>query len=240
VEVHAGRLGVSETLRAFVAEMPFERGPIAAFLQRAALSVAPGARVADIGAGDAPYRELFEHTDYVTVDWEASPHEGAHEASVIASADDIPLPSESFDAVMLTQVLEHVPRPAEVLRELHRLLRPEGRLFLTAPLVWEEHEAPHDYYRYTRYGLAHLLSEAGFAEVDVQPRGDAFTTLAQLMRNVSWLLPDHVGDGLDERRQAAAELLRELAEPVAALAPLDGAALLPLGFTAQAVKPARA
>lgn len=227
----AGRLGVSEALREFVAEMPYERESILEFVIRAAREVPPGTRVADVGAGDAPFRELFAHADYVTVDWTQSVHEGARHADIVASADSVPVPDSSFGAVLLTQVLEHVPEPANVLRELHRILEPGGRIYLTAPLVWELHELPHDYYRYTSEGLRHLLRAAGFREISVEPRNGAFTTLAQLMRNLRWTM-GRAPDGLDEQRQSAAELLDAVADRFAALDPLDAQRLLPLGYAA--------
>jgi SAM-dependent methyltransferase len=235
-----GTLGLSEELRQFVAEMPYERRPILDFLRSAADLLPPDARVADVGAGDAPYRELFDHVDeYVTIDWEHSVHEGGRKVDLVASAESIPVPDESFDAVLLTQVLEHVPEPARVLRELHRILRPRGSLFLTAPLVWELHEMPFDYFRYTAPGLEFLLEEAGFAQIEVAARNDCFTTLAQLMRNVGHVM-GRAPDGLDDRREAAAAALDRLAEKVAALAPLDSAMVLPLGYAASAVRPGAA
>jgi ubiquinone/menaquinone biosynthesis C-methylase UbiE len=234
-----GTLGVSERLRSFVAEMPYERRSILDFLMRAASELPLGARVADVGAGDAPYRELFEHVDYVTVDWEQSPHEGARVVDVVASADAIPVSDESFDAVLLTQVLEHVPDPVRVLTELHRVLRPGGSMFLTAPLVWELHEMPFDYFRYTAPGLESLLERAGFERIQVEPRNDCFTTLAQLMRNVEALMGE-AADGLAEQRRQVKESFARLAEEIAALAPLDTRMVFPLGFAASAVRPAAA
>jgi SAM-dependent methyltransferase len=231
-----GRLGVSERLRLFIDEMPYERRPILDFVMRAAREIPAGGRVADVGAGDSPYRELFGHTDYVAIDWSQSPHEGAHEVDIDASAAKIPVAAGAFDAALSTQVLEHVPDPAAVLGELHRIVKPGGRVFLTVPLVWELHELPHDYYRYTQLGLTHLLRSAGFADVAVEPRNDCFTTLAQLMINVG----DGMGrapDGLDERREAAAELLAELAGQVAELAPLEARRIFPLGYSATARRP---
>ncbi|HVS28579.1 MAG TPA: methyltransferase domain-containing protein [Solirubrobacteraceae bacterium] len=229
-----GALGLTEPLRRFVSEMPWERAPILDFVRRAARELEPGVAVADVGAGDAPYRELFSHTAYRTIDWDASPHEGARGSDLIASADTIPVADESFDAVLLTQVLEHVPEPRAVLGELHRVLRAGGRLFLTAPLVWELHELPYDYYRYTASGLGHLLEQAGFEKIEIEARNDAFTTLAQLMRNVSQTIGRDPQDGLDARREAVAEVLHELAEQLAPLAPLDVGRVLPLGFSAAA------
>jgi ubiquinone/menaquinone biosynthesis C-methylase UbiE len=228
---------VSDSLRDFVAQMPWEREPILDWVVRAAQELPEGARVLDVGAGDAPYRELFAHAEYITSDWEHSVHEGAARVDVVAAADDLPLEDASFDAVLLLQVLEHVPAPTRVLAELRRVLRPGGTLTLTAPLTWELHELPHDYFRYTAPGLEHLLAEAGFGEIVVEPRNDAFTTLAQLMTNVSWAL-GRAPDGLDERRAEASAMLRELAGELAELAPLDAQRVLPLGYRAKAVRPA--
>jgi SAM-dependent methyltransferase len=231
------RIPTSEALREFVAEMPWEREPILAWVAQTARELAPGSRVLDVGAGDAPYQEFFAHTEYVTSDWAQSVHEGAGAADVVAAADDLPLAGESFDAVLLLQVLEHVPAPVRVLAELRRVLRPGGAITLTAPLAWEQHEMPHDYFRYTAPGLEHLLREAGFEDVVVEGRGDSFSALAQLMTNISWNL-GRAPDGLDAQREAAAAMLRDVAGRFAELAPLDVARVLPLGFQARARRPA--
>jgi SAM-dependent methyltransferase len=232
-------LGVSEDLRRFVAEMPWERESILAFVLRAARSLAPGTRVLDIGAGDAPYRELFAHVEYRTVDWAHSPHEDAARSDVIAAADSVPLEAGSVNAILLTQVLEHVPDPRAVLGEAFRLLAPGGRLFLTAPLAWELHELPHDYFRYTGPGLERLATDAGFIDAEARPRNDCFTTLAQLMHNVAFTM-GRAPDGLDERREAAAIALTHMAHNLAALAPLDAAGRFPLGFELTARRPGEA
>jgi SAM-dependent methyltransferase len=233
--IRVGQAGVSERLREFINEMPYERGPIFEFVRGAADRLPPGSDVADLGAGDAPYRELFEHTNYVTIDWEKSLHDQAVESDIIASADAIPVAAASFDAVLLTQVLEHVPDPSVVLAELSRIIRPNGLLFLTAPLVWELHESPFDFYRFTEHGLEHLLRKAHFEDIEVIARNDCFTTLAQLMHNVSWMIESE-RDG--NHRGEAAEALRRLAEELAALAPLDDARrFLPLGYAVTARRP---
>jgi len=234
-DLRTGTLGISESLRKFVAEFPYEREPILAFVMKAARATPAGARVADVGAGDAPFRELFAHAQYATLDWTESVHEGARSSDIVASADSIPVRDGAFDAVLFTQVLEHIAEPVSVLSELHRILTDGGALYLTAPLVWELHELPHDYYRYTSEGLRHLLELAGFGSVEIEPRNDCFTTIAQLMLNARWAMGSAL-DGLDERRSAARDLLGGLAEQVAQLAPLDTERILPLGYSAVAVR----
>jgi SAM-dependent methyltransferase len=231
-----GQLGISEPLRQFVAQMSFERRPILDFLMEVAADTAAGATVLDVGAGDAPYRELFAHVRYLTNDWEESLHPGARRADLIAPAWDIPLESESVDLVVCTQVLEHVATPGEVLNECLRLLKPTARLALTVPLVWQLHELPHDYYRYTSPGLNHLLTSAGFVDVDIRARNDCFSTLAQLMMNVGSTM-GRAADGLDERRNEVQQILTQLAGEVASFGPLDVERTLPLGYSATARRP---
>jgi SAM-dependent methyltransferase len=225
-------LEISDGLRAFSDEYPYERWPILHFVAEAARALPAGARVADVGAGRAPYRELFGHVDYVTIDWANSLHADAFD--VVAPAHDIPEPDASFDAVLCTQVLEHVPDPAAVLAELHRLLRPGGTLYLSVPFAWEQHELPYDFFRYTQPVLERLLASAGFSSVVVVPRGDTFSTLAQLLLNARWTM-GRTDDGLDALRDEAVATLAVVAERVGALAPLDSRKALPLGFLGTAI-----
>lgn len=231
-----GRHGVSEALRRFTAEIPYERGPILEFVLDIAAKTPPGATVLDLGAGNAPYRELFAHTQYRTNDWSKSEHVGAQDADIIGSADALPVADASFELVLCTQVLEHSPEPLATLVECHRILAAGGRLALTVPLLWELHELPHDYFRYTERGLAHLLEKAGFVELDIRRRSDGFSALAQLMRNLAWALGE-AHDGLDERRIQARHLLENLSDAFGPLAPLDTRQMMPLGYTATARKP---
>ena len=223
--------GRSERLRDFVAVAPLERASIYRFVAAQARLLPTGARVLDIGAGEAPYRELFAEQIYVTLDRVDTPHSG--EVDLCGRADSIPAEDGSFDAILCTQVLEHVPQPLDALREFRRVLHAGGVLIATVPFQWEEHEAPFDYYRYTRYGIEHLAHNAGFSDIEVQPRTDCFTTLAQLLRNVGWAMGS-APDGLDSLRHEARDALDQIAEAVVTLAPLDVNMVLPLGFSLRA------
>jgi SAM-dependent methyltransferase len=223
--------GRTTRLSEFVEAEPVERASILSFVAEQAGRLPPGARVIDVGAGDAPYRELFEEQAYTTLDRAETPHSG--EVDFIGHAEAIPAAAHTFDAVVCTQVLEHVPAPLDALKEFHRVLVPGGVLIATVPFAWEEHEAPYDFYRYTRYGIAELASSAGFTEIEVQPRTDCFTTLAQLLRNSAWAMGS-APDGMDELRQQAREALVEIADAVGSLSVLDVQMILPLGFTLRA------
>lgn len=135
----------------------------------------------DYGCGGQPYRELLEPLcdRYLGADVAAVP--GVPLDHLLLPGLPVPLADASCDTVLSTQVLEHVPDPAHHLREARRLLRPGGFLVLTAPMQWRHHEAPRDYRRFTRYGLEHLLGEAGFEVLRVDPAGGAFAVAGQVL-----------------------------------------------------------
>jgi SAM-dependent methyltransferase len=132
------------------------------FAKQAASSIPKGATVLDAGAGEAPYRGLFTGAHYESTDFCLSGDKNYGNISFMCDLAHIPMPGSRYDLVLLTQVLEHVPEPGLVLQEIYRVLKPGGALWLTAPLFFEEHEIPHDYFRYTQYGLRHLLLITGF------------------------------------------------------------------------------
>lgn len=125
-------------------------------------------RLLDLGCGDRPYERLARDagaTWQVAVDrLELSPR-------VAADALALPFLDGAFDAVLMTEVLEHVPEPGRALNEVARVLSRSGALVLTTPWAWPLHEEPRDFYRYTPWGLRHLLSTAGFRRVSVEKSG---------------------------------------------------------------------
>ena len=136
-------------------------------------------RVLDIGCGLQPYRPLLgpSVTEYVGVD---RPGPLAN-PSVVGTAEELPFKDDAFDVVLSTQVFEHVEDPARALREAARVLRPEGRLILTVPGVWPTHEAPHDYWRFTRYGLLHLLETHQLVVDELLELGGLWSTVGQMI-----------------------------------------------------------
>jgi ubiquinone/menaquinone biosynthesis C-methylase UbiE len=150
-----------------------------------ARSVPPGSAVLDLGAGSAPYRADFAHCDYRTHDFarldpDQLLHGGYGKIDIVADATAIPEPDASFDVVLCTEVLEHVPEPMRVIGEIARLLRPGGRLILTAPLGSGIHQQPfHFYGGYTPWWYQHFLPAAGFGQVRIEPNAGSARFFSQ-------------------------------------------------------------
>jgi SAM-dependent methyltransferase len=103
-----------------------------------------------------------EHVTCVTcADWPYSLHKNLHIDVACNLARPLPFRDEVFDTVLLSDVLEHIPEPQQCVREIARILRPNGVLLMNTPFFYWLHETPHDYYRYTEFALCYLLEQAG-------------------------------------------------------------------------------
>jgi SAM-dependent methyltransferase len=114
-------------------------------------------RILDVGCGRKPYKELFPTGDYVGLEIDTPENRAKKRADYFYNGQVFPFPDQSFDAIVCNQVLEHVFTPDLFLEEIVRVLKPGGQLLLTVPFVWDEHEQPWDYARYTSFGLKSLL-----------------------------------------------------------------------------------
>lgn len=137
-------------------------------------------RVLDVGCGRKPYRHLVPAEAYVGLELDTPELRGLGAADLFYAGGIFPVPDASFDAVICSQVLEHIFTPADFLGEIRRVLRPGGSLLLTTPFVWDEHSQPFDFGRYASFGLAHLLRNAGFAVVAQRKTCADGRTLVQL------------------------------------------------------------
>jgi len=154
------------------------------FLSEAAKSLPSGSIILDAGAGDCRYKSLFSHVRYESADFcEVDKHYG--ELTHVCDLTRIPVEDFRYDAVICTQVLEHIPEPTRVLTELHRVLKPQGKLWLSAPFYYEEHEKPYDFFRYTRYGLSYLLELSGFTIVRMEWLEGYYGTLSYQLKKAA-------------------------------------------------------
>lgn len=153
-----------------------------------ASTISDNSVVLDAGAGNQPYRRYFEHCIYEAADFEKVDKPYA-KSTYVCDLAAIPVESGRFDAVMFNQVMEHLSDPSAVLAELLRVLKPGGRMICTAPLFYEEHEKPYDYYRYTQFGWQYLMKKAGFEIVRIDWMEGYFGTVAYQLETARRYLP---------------------------------------------------
>jgi SAM-dependent methyltransferase len=133
----------------------------------------------DVGCGQRPYEGLFCNGTYTGLDVH-SENNGAvrKKADIYYDGTTIPFDSCTFHGVICTQVLEHVARPRNLVGEIHRVLKPGGWFLFSVPFVWQEHEEPNDFFRYSRYGIKELAEK--FTIISQQEDTNAIETIAIL------------------------------------------------------------
>jgi SAM-dependent methyltransferase len=155
-------------------------------------TVRAGALVLDAAAGDQPYRHLFAHARYEAADFEQVDKPYAR-STYVCDLTSIPVEDGRFDHVLFNQGLEHMPDPLRVLRELNRVLKPGGRMLCTAPLFYQEHEQPYDFFRYTQFAYRELMPKAGF-EIDSIDWLEGYVgTVAYQLEGAARNLPPGIG-----------------------------------------------
>jgi len=96
---------------------------------------------------------------------------------IVAEATHIPFNNDAFDDVMCMEVLEHLPEPENAIKEIKRILKEDGLLYVTVPMSWCLHYEPNDFYRFTKYGLKYLLEKNGFQLLSLDRIGGVFSLI---------------------------------------------------------------
>ena len=132
-------------------------------------------RLLDLGCGKVPFYALYREyvSEIICVDWSNSLHGNGHVDAECDLTKDLPFANASFDSIILSDVLEHIPTPERLWGEMARLLRPGGNLLLSVPFFYWLHEEPHDYYRYTKYALRRFAEATGFDILLIKELGGA-------------------------------------------------------------------
>jgi SAM-dependent methyltransferase len=142
------------------------------FVEKVARSMPNGVSVLDAGAGESVYKKYFAHCQYKAIDLAVGESRWDYaNLDYVGPLHEMPLADGTFDAVLCTQVLEHLEWPRESVKEMCRILKPGGKLYMTVPMAQHEHQVPHDFFRYTSFGLMSICTHAGFQKITITPFG---------------------------------------------------------------------
>ncbi len=155
-----------------------------------------GLRILDAGAGEQSYRKFCSHLRYVSQDF--GQYDGAGDGKglqmgswdtaaldIVSDITAVPEPDSSFDAVLCTEVFEHLTEPVKAIKEFSRLLRKDGTLILTSPFCSLTHFAPYHFYSgFNRYFYERHLEANGFEIIEIEPNGNFFEYIGQEMARV--------------------------------------------------------
>ena len=139
-------------------------------------------KVLDIGCGSKPYKKyLRRRGEYIGMDNNRDVN-----PDVVGDIKELPFPDGYFDSVLCAEILEHLTEPEAGIREIERVLNKGGYLYLTVPQEWCLHYEPHDYFRFTRYGIIYLLEKNGFKIIAAERIGGVFSLIGQRLIDVVW------------------------------------------------------
>ncbi len=169
-------------------------------------AIAPGKRILDAGAGEMQFKSMCSHLRYVSQDFAQYQGSGdgrglqmgswvASHVDIVSDITSIPEQDGSFDAILCTEVFEHLPDPIAAITEFKRLLKPEGEIIITAPFCSLTHFSPYHYYTgFNRYFYEHHLCAAGFRVLEITENGNFFEFVAQELRRIDDVCGRYCGE----------------------------------------------
>ena len=135
----------------------------------------------DFGCGSKPYKSLINVDNYIGLDFENPGHDHTNEeVDVFYDGKSIPFGDNYFDSILSSEVFAHLFDLPSILTELNRVLKKGGKMLVTCPFVWNEHEVPHDYARYTQFALRDIFEKKGFRVVHFEKKGNFIETITQM------------------------------------------------------------
>jgi SAM-dependent methyltransferase len=140
----------------------------------------------DCGCGSVPFYEVYKNhvTEVVCTDWQNTVHDNKFVDTFSDLNESLNFDDESFNTVLLTDVLEHIYKPHILLSEIYRVLKPGGRVIIAVPFLYHVHEEPHDYHRYTQYALERMCQDAGLEILELEAYGGYFDVLFDTINKV--------------------------------------------------------
>lgn len=146
-------------------------------------------KVLDIGAGYKPYAKyfqncLYESCDHADVLSDIGDKDKYQHTFYCDITKNIPVNDNNYDIVICNEVLEHINEPSMALKEIYRVLKSEGKLFITTTQCHGLHQEPHNYFNYLSYGLEHILKKNNFHIIELKPLGGIYHLLGKIMHNI--------------------------------------------------------
>ncbi len=135
----------------------------------------------DVGCGSKPYESLYDSSEYIGLEYDTPENRSIKKADFFYDGTNFPFEDNSFDSAVLNQVFEHVFNPNSFLEEVSRILKKDGKLFLTIPFAWDEHEQPVDYARYSSFGIKSILEKHGFEILEQRKSVQDIRVIFQLL-----------------------------------------------------------
>ena len=220
------------------------------WVRNALAAVPAGSRLLDAGAGEQQYRKYCAHLDYVSQDFSQYDGQGngsglqmgqwdVRNIDIVSDICAIPEPDQAFDALLCTEVLEHLPKPVDALVEFSRLVRPGGMLILTAPFSSLTHFAPYHFATgFNRYFYEYHLEALGFEIRNMDPNGNYFEFVAQELRRVQSVANSFCGQFSEKDQKRTTDAVVALLEALSIMSKRDtgSAALQCHGLNVIAIK----
>ena len=138
-------------------------------------------RTLDVGCGTKPYEKYFKSSEYIGLEIETTVHREVSKADFFYDGTKFPFNNNEFDSIVTNQVFEHVFNADSFLNEINRVLKKNGILLLTVPFVWDEHEQPYDFARYSSFGIKSVLEKNGFEIIAHRKTVTNFGVIIQLI-----------------------------------------------------------
>jgi SAM-dependent methyltransferase len=137
----------------------------------------------DLGCGNVPLYGIYKDKviDNICIDWSNTLHKNIYLDYEVNLNTIIPLDSEQFDTILVTDVLEHIAKPELLMSEIKRLLKPNGKIILTVPFLYWLHEQPYDYFRYTEFALRMFCQQNNLTIIELEPYGGAIEVILDIV-----------------------------------------------------------
>ncbi len=138
-------------------------------------------KILDIGCGSKPYKSFFKYSEYIGIDLKKNNKSHQDEVDIIFDGKNIPFEKNTFDSFICSQVFEHVFELKSLLQSIYNVLKPKSRGLITIPFIWDEHEQPYDYGRYTSFGITDILEKSGFKIISINKINNDISIIFQLL-----------------------------------------------------------